>query len=316
MKKFFSLIALVGVFAACQPEDLTTAFTVGPAELTITATAKSAAPGFSEGAVTYTPGKSVVKTGSPVLAAGTENFTATFEGAKGEATASWPQLLAGATADINVDIFIPYNSGEYVISVEKAGETTAYGAFVEDVFTPGKYWMLPAAAHGHGVANQTVTLAGKDYTVAMLENANEFILNDSYTFTSYEGSFVPEEPEVKNADFEADVLSIAESYDGEITSKDKTVDFQVSAWAIYNVLSVVEQATTTYNVVATPKGGVTDAPNLPNNGVVGTFKVNNYNSIAQFFEAAHPDHAGHYVAEHGHGHGDGNNAGGGLVIAE
>ena len=48
MKKFISLIALVGVFAACEPENLQTAYTVANATATINVTVVSAAPGFVE----------------------------------------------------------------------------------------------------------------------------------------------------------------------------------------------------------------------------------------------------------------------------
>ena len=44
MKKFFSLIALVGVFAACEPENLQTAFNVPDATATLNVTVISAAP--------------------------------------------------------------------------------------------------------------------------------------------------------------------------------------------------------------------------------------------------------------------------------
>ena len=309
MKKFISLIALVGVFAACEPEDLTTAFSVAPAKLTITATAKSLAPGFSEGAVTWNPSKTVELTGTPVLAAGSTTITATYAGASNSVNVAYPQLLAGATGNITTDVFIPYNSGEYEISVEEAEAESEYTVK-----------MLQEAAHGHGVATKTVEFDDEEYKIPMLENANEFVLNDSFKYVTYEGTDLQGEPKILNDDFADDVTGIALLYDEGITEKEETKPFSVSAWAIYNVLNVVEEVSTVYNVVATPKAGA-NVPELPENGVVGTFTAVKKNSAFQVFEFAHPDHASHYVAPedghyHGHGHGDGNNAGGGLVIAE
>ena len=309
MKKFFSLIALVGVFAACQPEDLTTAFSVSPAKLTITATAKSLAPGFSEGAVTWNPSKTVELTGTPVLAAGSTTITATYAGASNSVNVAYPQLLAGATGNITTDVFIPYNSGEYEVSVKEAEAESEYTVK-----------MLQEAAHGHGVATKTVEFDDEEYKIPMLENANEFVLNDSFKYVTYEGTDLQGEPKILNDDFADDVTGIALLYDEGITEKEETKPFSVSAWAIYNVLNVVEEVSTVYNVVATPKAGA-NVPELPENGVVGTFTAVKKNSAFQVFEFAHPNHASHYVAPedghyHGHGHGDGNNAGGGLVVAE
>ncbi len=325
MKKFFSLIALVGVFAACQPEDLTTAFSVSDAKLTITANAKSLAPEFDKNKdkVTWNADAAnktdasvntekqyvVTLVGTPVLTNGTATITATYEGASNSVKVDYPTMLAGAVGNITTDVFIPYNSGEYEISVEEAEAESEYTVK-----------MLQEAAHGHGVATKTVEFDDEEYEIPMLENANEFVLNDSYKFVTYEGTDLQGEPKILNKDFADDVNGIALLYDEGITEKEETKPFSVSAWAIYNVLNVVEEVKTVYNVVATPKAGA-NVPELPENGVVGTFTAVKKNSAAQVFEFAHPNHASHYVAPedghyHGHGHGDGNNAGGGLVIAE
>lgn len=304
MKKFFSLIALVGVFAACNPEDMTTAFQVAPAEVRLEATAVCAAPGFSGASINYSPSQTV--TGNPVLAAGSITATATYNGASGSSTVDYPAILAGGSAILNTVVFIPYTPGDtdYEFKVEEVAE--------DEVVVN----QLPAAAHGEGVA-YTYTYDGKDYEVNLLENANEFVLLDSYTYTEYSGvKFVSSE--ITNDDFKDTAEQMINAYKAGmtgITETPVTKDFQVSAWAVYNIFNPVKTTTTNCKIVATPKAGA-NTPTLINDGVIATFKYETKASIVEPFEMAHPDHASHYEAGHGHGHGAGSNAGGGLVEAE
>ncbi len=305
MKKFFSLIALVGVFAACNPEDLTTYFTVTPATVTLTANALCAAPGFSESDATYTPSKVQTVSGTeaaPSIAPGQFTVSASYGGVSSPTeTVAYPRILGGANASLSVNLTIPYSVSGYTISIEKAESESEY-----------TWKCLPAAAHGHGIATQTVEYEGEEYEIPMLENANEFTLTDTYTFVSYAGSeVVPGSKKILKDDFAAHVDNAWDNASAnEIVETEIEKEFTVSAWAIYNVLGVIETVTETYNVVATPDA---NNPSLEDGGVVGSFQVRTKNSGSQFFEFAHPDHASHYEAGHGHGHGNGSNAGGGLV---
>ena len=309
MKKLFSLIALVGVFAACQPEDLTTAFQVAPASLTITATAKSAVAEFNEAHVTWSPSQTYT---APTNAkggvdAGSVTFTATYDGASGSATVEYPAMLAGAIGTMSTVVAIPYDRAGYVISVVEG-----------DVAAENEVKMLYSAAHGHGYPGAVWEgeINGVSVSVPMLANDNEYVLNDSYTYTSYAGTeLVADSQVVLNGEFAGDVAASAALYDEEIVPTEVKKTFQVSAWALYNVVNLVSSKTVTMNVVATPKDGV-NTPALPNGGVVGKFQILKKDSFAQPVEMAHPDHASHYVPGHGTGHENGGNAGGGLVEAE
>ena len=304
MKKFFSLIALVGVFAACNPEDMTTAFQVAPAEVTLNATAVCAEPGYTGASISYSPAQTV--TGTPVLSAGSITATATYNGATGTSTVDYPMILAGGSATLNTVVFIPYTPGDsdYEFTVEEADSEA----------TP-QVFMLANAAHGHGTADSfVVTVGDEEYEVPMLENANEFVLLDSYSYTEYEGAeFV--DGEVYNDDF-ADTAKkfFDDAATKEIKETKVTKDFSVSAWALYNVIQPVVTTVTSYNIVATPKAGA-NTPALAD-PVIASFKMKTVDGGAQFVEMAHPDHVSHYEAGHGHGHGSGSNAGGGLVEAE
>ena len=306
MKKFFSLIALVGVFAACNPEDITTAFQVAPAQVTLNATAVCAVPGYSGASISYSPSQTV--TGSPVLNAGSITATATYEGATGTSTVDYPTILAGGVANLNTVIFIPYTPGDvdYEFTVEEAGEDTEL--VIEQ---------LAAANHGGIAAAYTLVIDDEEYEMNMLENANEFILTDSYSYDKYEGAeLVADSKEVKNEDFKDTIDAFIDAASAsEIKKTTETKTFNVSAWALYNVFNPVLTTVTTYNIIATPKAG-SNTPALPDGGVIGSFKMKKIDSGAQYVEMAHPDHATHYEEGHGHGHGTGSNAGGGLVEAE
>ena len=214
-------------------------------------------------------------------------------------------------AVLNATVLLPYNAGGYEVDFEVVDET-------ETVEVYG----LIAAAHGHGYkAAQTVKYGGQKYKVYMMENASEFILEDTYSWTSYDGFLVNDDlvvnPETA-ADFGASVEEIydyveymsymyydetEESLDNGKTKKGKLEFTTTSKIAI----------------TATPLLG-SNNPALP---VLGTFSISALSSAAGAVEIAHPDHASHYVPHSGHYthdghalHGDNNNAGGGIITAE
>ena len=314
MKKFFSLIALVGVFAACQPEDLRTAFSAANATADVAVTVVCAADGFTQGAaaITYawSNGASTQAIeGNPYLNAGTVTVTATYNGATASETVSFPRLLAGSQTHLTATVMLPYNAGGYEIKAEP----------VEPAAEETELYVLKASL-SHGTAEKySVEYEGKTYSVPMVENATDMILSDSYSYKSFAGFEIAEDLKVTNNDFEdgCKVVFDAATAAAGITEKDETLKFDVSAWSLYNVINPVVTTTTTYNLVATPAAG-SNNPTLPNGGVVGTFKLAKKSSAAGAVERAHPDHASHYEEGHGtgHGHGSNNNAGGGIVEAE
>ena len=321
MKKFISLIALVGVFAACEPENLQTAFTVSEATATINVTVLCPAPGFDPSAATVTYAWSNGATtqsitGNPAIAAGSVTVTASYDGASRSETVSFPQIFAGMDAVLNATVLLPYNAGGYEVDFDVVDETKTV-----------EVYGLIAAAHGHGYkAAQTVEYGGQKYKVYMMENASEFILEDTYSWTSYDGFLVNDDlvvnPETA-ADFGASVEEIYDyveymsyMYYDEI---EESLDFSVGAWSLYNVINPVFTTTDKIAITATPLPG-SNNPALP---VLGTFSISYLSSAAGAVEIAHPDHASHYVPHSGHYthdghalHGDNNNAGGGIITAE
>lgn len=309
MKKFFSLIALVGVFAACQPEELTTAFQVTPAVVNFVADADCAAPGFVKSDVNY--GYPTVSASSRgVIEAGSAPVTASYGGVTLSNNVSYPKVLAGGEATVNTFFTFPYDRAGYTIKVVP----------VDTVVVPS-FYILEAAFHGHGYAKkQTVEVAGETIELQMLENANDYVLLDSFKYNTFEGTELVESSN-SNEDFAEDFEASIAQYDGEIKVTEVKKDFKVSAWALYNIVNVVFEKTVNCKVTATPADDSTVA--LADE-VIGTFSFVYYDSLWEPVEMAHPSHESHYVEPtadghyhgHGHGHGEFNNAGGGLVEAE
>ena len=311
MKKFFSLIGLVGVFAACQPENLSTAFSLPNAKVTIKANVTSGAEGFNGVADEYLwtgngTGAGETFTMTNNSAGGVDKSTvdvrATFHKGFGDGHVDVPAARPGAVAEYNVYVTIPFIRDGYEFKHVKVSETV----------TP-KHQLLGASLHGHAF-DGLYSFEDLDIEIPMLENANDYILVDSYSYDTYTGlELVSSTLNTKlydEADLGIDFPGIKET--------PKKVEFKVSAWALYNVVNVITETETTYNVVATPLD-----PALPNlgvngDGIVAVYTVLMKDSATQLYETAHPNHASHYQHGHGngHGHGENSNAGGGLWDAE
>ncbi len=311
MKKFFSLIALVGVFAACEPEELRTIFTSAPAQLTIKVGKVYNAVDGKDLTAVATKDADVVIAGTPAIAANSQVMHASYGGVTGSVTVDYPSILAD-TDPVTItaaDIWIPGNKNNYKIEVRegsKASETKKYG-------------LLSAENHG-------VSYTSDDWDGKWLENANDYILVDTYTWKEYSGSELIKDDKgesclILDDIFEADVKLAAAAKDNDkITYVEKEDEIQVSAWALYNVINAVTTTITTWEVVATPDPAGS-APIPGNDGVVGTFYTKSILAIPTKVEAAHPSHNSHYEAGKGNGthhggHGDGSNAGGGFADAE
>ena len=297
MKKFFSLIALVGVFAACQPEKLTTAFEVGPAEATISVTVVDILTGEDVTAAASITTPTTITGAAPKFDIVEQKYTvsATYKEGKGSATVHINPLRPGGKAHYSVVVPVGGDITDYTITVEARTPVET----VKDLY------LEATKTHGHEYSH--------DGYNNWLENASEFILVDSAKYNEYDGQELDGDYVVNEAAFEEYVKNAAKAYDGTIKATPKTLDFKVSAWSLYNVFGTETTTITPYEVIATPKG---DARIVGDNGVVGTFKVKSMSSTAQYEECAHPAHASHYIHGHGTSEKPGGNAGGGIVDAE
>lgn len=295
MKKLFSLLALVGVFAACQPEELETAFEVSDAVATITVTTIDINTGSnvdatisaSDAAATVA-GNVVTLKGSPALTARTVTVTASYQGKDYSTSVDVQALLAGGKASYNADIYVGVPVAEQEITYDLVSEESSVSDPV--YFTK---------ADGHALVDH----AGKYWA----ENLTEFLLKGEVTWTNVTGSeFVSSECTDPVFDQIVKLYADAVKDGSKVTKTDDVLEITVSAWAYYTVYQTVTTTVKTYGVFA--------------DGVqVGSVVVNNYSSAVQYEEIANPMGHGHYQQGHGHaghGHGDGGNAGGGIVWGE
>lgn len=310
MKKLLSLIALAGIFAACQPEELKTAFEVADAEATINV--KVVDVRTKEAPASYTvvvdgkdvSGSVITLVGEPALAERTVSITVRYqsdymqaeETSKAE-TVKVAALRAGGEATYDVTFVVGYPDSKYTITcaMTKPGVTSSE-----------KKYFDPSDSHA-----ETHTHDGGLW----VRNNTEFILTGVVTWYSYNGALATVNEGV-NAEFEEIVKNYAEAFtygykDGKLEKGEKhELNLQVSAYCYYTAYQINTKVTGREYTVYAEKDGTKE--------VAGTITVkSNTSSSAEYEEMGDPNAHGHYVYGHGHAHGHGtDNAGGGIVLPE
>lgn len=316
MKKFFSLIALVGVLAACQKEDLKTAFSVKPAVATITAHAM-----FLDGTpltsnISYTfdgvdngSNPEFTINGNPGLLDKTVVVNATWKGFDGERN-----IPAIAPDEVRINL-LPAGVGHYdaYLVLGKVTDEDGYEYWVEPektVLDPKVYWLDKAMHEGHEYVDETY---GSGWYI---KNASEFILRGTVDYMRKKGTDTASEISWCFAETRVDQFqSLYDSLTDKIVETPETLNIVVSAWEAYSVCQVVTETMTDYTLYRKDLNGAMD--------VCGSFTGYAVTSTeAQFISFACPGHEAHWTPGHGHddpahshGHGS-SNAGGGIVIAD
>lgn len=172
MKKFFSLLALVGVFAACQPETIGTTFQPDPAEVTITMTATDIADGNDVTAETQfsstigsVSGNVITIVGNPEISVGTSvTITAKYGNGVYTQTYSIARLLAGGKASYKFGILvgsvgpIPVTTNaQYVIAVNVYDKYDDGNVTENAVITASKGSCSPGMVYLEGNPDITAT---------------------------------------------------------------------------------------------------------------------------------------------------------------
>lgn len=325
MKKFISLLALVSVFAACQKEDISTAFKVDPGVVTIRCTAKAitgenitsnttfTCPGwtFSNGVATKTTESAI-----------NEEITVNaewkgFDGARSFTASQGPikvSVLPGGSTNIDL-IFVlgEYTHGDYVYSV----------AIFEDYDASESTFFFLDKAHNAGHQGTALTHDGEEIPGAyFVHNLSEFILRGTVDYTEIEGLVDDGDGLVwKVTDVIDETKERLENEYYELLENDplvenaKTFEIKVSAFAQYCAFHKVSVAPVTYSVYRTDLLGKTEK-------IAEASYSDYWENQVGYFESAVPGHEGHYVFGHGHddpahshGHGS-DNAGGGIVYAD
>ncbi len=309
MKKLVSLIALAGIFAACQPEEIETAFevsdavatikisavdvrtnaSVAPASLTVTTTAGS----YANGVITIE--------GTPTIPAQAVKVTVTYKAdymTVAEEYSSFVNLLgirAGGKAEYSVSFAVgsPNPVVDYQFLMEQGVATDETSV---TYFTP---------ADGHKLISHEDKF--------WMRNNSENYLTGTVTWKKQSGSVSSYElNEGIEAEFESAVKNYSESYNTGIKSVDaEPFSITVSAYSYYTVWSTRVITTTPYTVYRYKAADASDKE------AIGSFRVKSVvSNQIEYYEIADPDASGKYEGHgHGHGHG-GDNAGGGIVYAD
>ena len=318
MKKLFSLIALAGVIAACTPEQVDTAFKLAGGKVTVNVEVVDIINGG-----TYTGAYTVSSTfgtvsgnqivyqaaeSSPVAAG---DYTVSVSGPQLAKTYSSnftvPAVLAGGEAEINVVVPVgePLNGWtvEAQMDRENAEVWYEYGYLVNTHY--------PTHAYSH------------EGIETWYYNNTEYILEGSVEYTWERYGATSNKVDNKIVGFEGIVDKVENSLLGRFMwdGGERTYNFTVSAWAMWNVVQTVGHAAIPVLVWAykdANENGEEDAGEEHLDLGSMDFEYVSFLNI-QAVELPYPGAPGHahYHAGHGHdAHGSAANAGGGISFNE
>ena len=328
MKKFFSLIALVGVIAACTPEQVDTAFKLSGGKVLVDVEVVDIINGGEySGDVSIKflrGGLDVTSEFTPIVGAGKHAYM--YQADESEAISAGeyvvevngsklakaytsnmaiPAVLAGGEAVIRVIVPVGEPINGWTVDCEFDLDKLAEG---EDVYLlANTHYQTHAYSHN-----------GID---TWYYNNSEYILEGT---VSYDWVYwLSEVSNVKDNEvlgFEGIVENAAAYYEREYVFED-TFDFFVSAWAMWNV-RVINAWAQAPGIVYAFKDADEDGEFDANEEYVelGTFDCKQTQEIeCEVYELPYPGAPGHAHYHYGHGHdahGSAANAGGGMAINE
>ena len=319
MKKFFSLIALVGVIAACTPEQVDTAFKLAGAKVTvdvevidiINGGAYTGAYTVSSNFGTVSGNTITFQAGDSEAVAGGE-YTVSVSGAElaKTYTSSFlvPAVLAGGEARVKaiVPVGEPIN-GWTVDCVQ--------GEWEDD--EPVVAYLVNTHYPTHAYSHEGVT--------SWYYNNTEFAIPGTVDYT-YEFTLTALNVKDNNIlGFEGQVERMAEIVENYFAwycgVYEETFPFTVSAWAMWNVTQTTYTATCPFQVIAFKDANENGKADASEESVdLGSFDLYEvYAEDVEYHELPYPGAPGHAHYHQGHGHdahGSAANAGGGLAINE
>ena len=297
MKKLLYVLAAVGLFVACQPEEIQTAFEVDPAKAVITVSFVDVNTGkapetdpvvlMADGSVVENP---YVILGNKALTERTVTFTAKYQDIISDPyTVPVPAVKAGSVVNINITIVVGKPNVEKTIELVEGNPG--------DVIVYGPYYFQP---EGHELVFHDDMMWAKNLT--------EFMLTGTVTYDSYTGC-ERDDFEVYNDVYAAQVEAKSYLYDFGLFAEPMKAEIKVSAWSYYTAYTEVYAVPGYYEVYAEYAG---------KKECVGKVTIYGYYTRFEYEEIANPEGHGHYEYGHGHAHdhGGSDNAGGGIVVAE
>jgi hypothetical protein len=329
MKKFFSLIALVGVIAACTPEQVETAFKLAGGKVLVNVEVVDIINGgtysgpvdihFTRGGLDITSEfTQIVGSGphayswqaaeSQAVAAGDYGVIVKGEFLAKDYTSAFvfPEVLAGGMAAIRVIVPVgePLNG-----------------------YTCDTFWDVEDIEEGEDVG----LLENKDYKTYAYSHAGidtwyynntEYILEGNVTgddiWWKYEVSNVVDH---KYVGFEGVVDNLVDYWGDDEYIWPFDYKFYVSAWAMWNIRQINYWEKVPMDVIAwkdADEDGEIDENEKDSAIELGSFDVKYTETVSLApYELPYPGAAGHYHYGHGHdAHGTMPNAGGGISFNE
>ena len=344
MKKFFSLIALVGIIAACTPEQLGTAFKLAGAKGTINVEVQNLDGTPYAGQFTLSGYESIPGVEAPVISG--NKATINFQLADSQSidnaitvtlAANGPKILKAATSQVIVPKVLAGG-------VAELGCTIKVGENVDGYYIDSDYLMfedivefdVAFLANSHYA---TYTHSATDYAIDWLfwDIIDEDIVIPSWYVNNsdqilsgtvdvpYKYGYQLEDAEVNDlAGFSHTIKAfvdewaeIQDYYDEGVVVEPYPYPFQVSGWAMWNVW-VAQYAHPIlgylYAYELDKDNNIIDEENPV---VLATAEGLAWESDWNKVELPYPGMPGsaHYEYGHGHGHG-GDNAGGGISFNE
>ncbi len=238
-------------------------------------------------------------------------------------------ITAGESLDIaaqDVTICATYEdeSIKKVVTLSEIKKNDSAGYTCEFVFNeytysyevetkPGTPELLQLTqAHDQHIYTHSYSHDGYDIT-NWLYNESEFLLNVEFKWKKVYGSkdIVKSYAEGCTDNDKAQIDKFAGMLHATYTETAEILQASVSAFARYTAFSVRTPSYVTFSVLR---------KYATSSEVVGTVKITDWDSRAEYLETSIPGHEGHYIYghghdDHGHGHG-GSNAGGGIIGAE
>ena len=323
MKKFFSLIALVGVIAACTPEQVDTAFKLAGGKVIVEVEVVDIINGGQYGGPVnikfFRGGLDVTQEFTPVVGAGAHSYMWQAEdsqavpagdyvvGVSGDNLAKEypsnlliPGVLAGGEAvvkaivpvgePINGGWTVDFNQGEW----EDEGEETEY---LVNSHYPTHIYSHDGIDEWYYNNSEFAIPGTVDYELALSYVCSDVVDNNILGFEGY-------------------VQQLADYLEDEDSLED-TYEFTASAWSMWNVTRTIMYASCPFTVFAfkdADEDGEWDASEEKLE--LGGLTLNEYYAgLVEYHELPYPGAEGHYTPGHGHdAHGSMPNAGGGIAF--
>lgn len=330
MKKFFSLIALAGVIAACTPEQIETAFKLAGAKGTIDVEVVKLNGDALEGTYKITgfeqlPGSSIAYNGNKATItfsaaeSASINLTEISLTAEGEqiikpvsTIVTVPTIYAGQVAKLSARIRVGETlQGWYFSEESEYGETESKIGFLAN-----DHYATHAYTHGDitswYVNNSEFMLSGTAQ-VPYIDGFSAGYNVEQHDYAGWEAIYLDY---IFGLSVETTVDEWVEAMCAE-DLEEGVIDFpfQVSAWAMWNIIVYQDKTPITAKLTATKvdeEGELTDEVVL-----LASVTYDRYDFEGGLVELPYPGAAGHYEKGHGHdAHGNGANAGGGISFNE